>query len=192
MSNRTQPNRNLNILSYPKLLSLKEPSGTQGQNDYIWSLAPFPEDPRLLATSDSDGYITIWDLNQCQDINPSRKLNEHEPIEQKCEPHDHWRASEKSVRSIAGLDIVNSNRSRQLVSAGDDGRLVVWPLTVDNKLDRQKTSAKEQGIYTGQEIYKSDNKLNSIDMRKNNQTGEIMIVSGGDDFKVKLHRLPSP
>ncbi len=183
-----QHNRSLKFLSSPKLLLLKEPSGRQGQNDYIWSVAFVPKtNQKLLTTSDSDGYITIWDLDQCQDnINPPSKLNEHEPIEQKCEPHDRWRAAETSVRSLAFAP----HDDRQLVSAGDDGRVVIWPLTVDHKLDLQDNSvkcSKEQGICSGREIYNSPNKLNSVDVQKK---GVTMIVSGGDDFKVRLHRLP--
>lgn len=184
LEKRPQPESlpNLMVKSSPRLLSLKKPSGGQRQNDYIWSLAFVPQNPSLLATSDSDGYITIWDLEKCQDINPSSQLDEHDPIEQKCEPRDYWRAAEKSVRSLA-FDLVSGN-DRQLVSADDDGRVVIWPLTFEHKLDRQKTKVSNQGIYTTeQEFYPSSKKLNSVQMKKN------IIVSGGDDFQVKLCRL---
>jgi hypothetical protein len=159
--------------SRPRRVALQELSGRQGQNDYIWGIAFAPGARKLLASSDSDGYITIWNLDQCQDINTTSQLDE--PITQKCVVHDRWSAAKMSVRSIAfDLD------SRKLVSAGDDGRVIVWPLTPDGKLDRQKA-------VNGWEIYKSPKKLNSIDLTKDNQG--TTIVSGGDDFQVKLHRL---
>ncbi len=158
--------------SRPIRISVQVGSG-QGQNDYIWGLAFVPGSPELLATSDSDGYITIWDLDKCQVIKTTRQPDE--PVEQKCAVRDRWRAAERSVRSI-----VFSEDGRELVSAGDDGRVVVWPLTFQKQLDRQTA-------VNGQEIYTSPDKLNSIDLTKDTQG--TTIVSGGDDFQVRLHRL---
>lgn len=161
----TKPNPNRRRLSAPEL--------NGGDGEFIWSLAFAPGSSKLLATSDSDGYITIWDLDKCQVINTTSQQDE--PIEQKCEMRDRWRAAEMSVRSIAfDLD------GRKLVSGGDDGRVVDWPLTPQSKLDRQTA-------VNGRIIDKSPKKLNSIDLTKDNQG--TMIVSGGDDFQVKLHRL---
>lgn len=158
---------------YPRQFSVIVPNLPYGDNDFIWSLAFAPKPSKLLATADSHGYITILDLEQCQINNIPRQLDE--PINQECAVvRDRWQAAKTAVRSIAfNLD------GSELVSAGDDGRVVTWPLTSD-KLDRQKA-------VNGQPIYKSSKKINSIAMTKDNQG--TMIVSGGDDFQVKLHRM---
>lgn len=66
-----------------------------------------------------------------------------------------------------------------LVSGGDDGRVVLWYLTPEHKLDKIKAAE-------GKTIYQSSKKINSIDLKTNQGT---MIVSGGEDFQVKLHRI---
>lgn len=144
-----------------------------GREDYIWGLAFVPNSAeKILATSDSAGFITIWNLNQCQILknpNPQEKFNELN-----CSPLDRWSASKTSVRSLSF-----SEDGNLLVSGGDDGRVVVWYLTPEHKLD--KTKATE-----GKTIYQSSKKINSIDLKTNQET---MIVSGGEDFQVKLHRI---
>lgn len=144
-----------------------------GREDYIWGLAFVPNSAeKILATSDSAGFITIWNLNQCQTLknpNPQEKFNELN-----CSPLDRWSASKTSVRSLSF-----SEDGNLLVSGGDDGRVVVWYLTPEHKLD--KTKATE-----GKTIYQSSKKINSIDLKTNQET---MIVSGGEDFQVKLHRI---
>lgn len=165
-----------NLNSRPRRLSLQELSGGQGQNDYIWSIAFLPGPRKLLTTSDSDGYITIWNLDECQNTNTASQPDE--PIEQKCSLHARWLAAEKSVEK-AVRSIAFDADGRRLVSAGDDGRIVVWSLTPEGKLDQ--TAVK------GQPIFRSSGKINSIALLEVSQG--TMIVSGGDDFQVKLHRL---
>ena len=153
--------------------SLEKLDPLVGHEDYIWGLAFVPNSAeKILATSDSAGFITIWNLNQCQTIknpNPLEKVNELN-----CSPLDRWPASKTSVRSLAFSD-----DGGLLVSGGDDGRVIVWYLTPEHKLD--KTKAAE-----GKTIYQSSKKINSIDLKTNQGT---MIVSGSEDFQVKLHRI---
>jgi len=163
--NPTKPTTSLTRLLAPEL------NGNDG--DFIWSVAFAPKS-HILATSDSDGYITIWDLNHCPAINTEQQ---HEPIDQKCEPRDRWRAAKVSVRSLA-FYLDGSN----LVSAGDDGKIIVWPLTPQSKLDR--TTA-----INGWVVYESSSKINTIALTKD--VRGTMVVSGSDDFQVKLHRLKS-
>ncbi len=69
-----------------------------------------------------------------------------------------------------------------LVSAGDDGKIVLWPLTPENKFDR-KTAPNGRGIYEspdGSVIY-------TIALKKDSLPG-TMIVSGDGNSQVKLHR----
>ncbi|WP_392533601.1 hypothetical protein [Nostoc sp. C117] len=168
--NPTKLNNKLPSLSVQTLEKLDPLVGLE---DYIWGLAFVPDSTgKILATSDSAGFITIWNLNQCQTIknpNPQIQINELN-----CPPIDRWSASKTSVRTLAFSDDGNL-----LVSGGDDGRVVVWYLTPEHKLD--KTKAAE-----GQTIFQSSKKINSIDLKTNQGT---MIVSGGEDFQVKLHRI---
>ncbi|PHM11834.1 hypothetical protein [Nostoc sp. 'Peltigera malacea cyanobiont' DB3992] len=168
--NQTQSDKQSPTLSVQNLEKLDP---LVGPEDYIWGLAFVPDSTgKILATSDSAGFITIWDLNQCQTIknpNPLEKVNELN-----CSQLDRWSASKTSVRTLAFSD-----DGSLLVSGGDDGRVLVWYLTPEHKLD--KTKAAE-----GKQIYKSSKKINSIDLKTNQGT---MIVSGDEDFQVKLHRI---
>lgn len=133
-----------------------------GDNDYVWSVA-FAPGSHILATSDNNGYIAIWDLDQCRVVNKD------------CKFLDRWQAAQTDVYSIT----FNSD-GHKLISADGDGHIVVWSLTSDKKLNRE-TSA------LGQVIYPGASKINSIAEIENNQG--TMVVSGGDDFLVRLHRL---
>lgn len=162
-------NKNITLLdltepnSRQRRFSVKVPNRSFGQDDYVWSLDFAPNRSNLLATADSDGYITIFDLDQCQINNTPTQSNE--PINQECVKVDQWQAGKSAVRSLAFTE-----NGSKLVSAGDDGRVVVWPLTSESKLDRETA-------VNGREIYKSPNTINSIDV---NKQGTI-IVSGGKD-----------
>jgi WD40 repeat protein len=144
-----------------------------GSGDYIWGLAFAPNAPSILATADSDGYITIWDLTSCtkgQKVDGISELN--------CQPagiKHRWKASQKAIRSIAF-----SEDGKLLVSGGDDGRLMAWWLTPEYKVDVLKGAV-------GKEIYHSDRKINSIDLKTIDRG--IAIISGSEDFQVKLHQL---
>ncbi|MEH2071776.1 MAG: hypothetical protein V7K47_27100 [Nostoc sp.] len=168
--NSNQTNKKFPGLSVQNLEKLDE---RVGREDYIWALAFVPNSAeKILATSDSAGYITIWNLNRCQTLknpNPQVQVNELN-----CPTLDRWSASKTSVRSLAF-----SEDGNLLVSGGDDGRVVVWYLTPDHKLDKAKAAE-------GKTIYQSSKKINSIDLKTNQGT---MIVSGSEDFQVKLHRI---
>lgn len=144
---------------------------SEGQEDYVWGLAFAPNsnspDNKILATSDSLGFITIWDLKQC---NPTRI--EQDTNDLNCKPLARWQDESKSdVRSLAF-----SGDSSYLVSGGDDGRVVVWYLKDDYTLDKTKSP-------NGKAIYKSDKKINSIDVKNN------FVISGSEDYQVRLDRI---
>lgn len=157
----------------PRQLSLSQSQGdlarllNRGDGDYVWSVAFAPKS-HILATSDSDGFIAIWNLDRCQ--------NNTQGQEDKCNPSDHWRVkAQNSVRSIAFDTDGNS-----LVSGGDDGQIVVWPLTSDKKLDKVKA-------VNGIVINEGHSQINSIAVTKDVQ-GPI-VVSGNNDSQVKVYRL---
>ncbi|BAZ83583.1 hypothetical protein PN497_03650 [Sphaerospermopsis kisseleviana CS-549] len=164
--NPNQPDNQLQNLSMQKL----EGRSSTGRTDYIWSVdfVPKPQGKeKILATADSAGYITIWDLNQCQTVTNASPQNPI--IEVNCQPLDNWQVSKMPVRTLKF-----SEDGRLLVSGGDDGKVIVWYLTPAYQLDKTKAAK-------GQTIYQSSKRINSVDLKDN------MIVSGGEDFQVKLH-----
>ncbi|GAA6619791.1 hypothetical protein [Scytonema sp. NUACC26] len=143
--------------------SVTVPGFGRGDNDYIWGLAFAPQAPGLLATADSNGYITILDL-KCQ---MNRNKSQSEEISQDC-VRDRWEVGKQGVRSIAFAP-----DSHQLVSAGDNGRVVAWLLTNEGK--------REVSAFNGREIKRLNNqKLNSIDVNSENTT----IITGGENCQV--------
>jgi WD40 repeat protein len=170
-SNQPQTKKQSPRLAVQKLEKLDARSGRE---DYIWGLAFVPNSSeKILATSDSAGYITIWNLNQCQTLpNPQNKISELN-----CTTLDRWSASKLSVRSLAFNEDGNL-----LVSAGDDGKVMMWYLTPEHKLDKIKAA-------TGEIIYQSNNKINTIALKTINQTSAI-VTGSSEDFQVKLHSHP--
>ena len=146
---------------------LKVPYREGGQDDYIFSIDTAQLRPYLLATGDKQGYITLWNMRKC--------LVDKQP----CEIIDQWSNGHgtKPVRSVA-----LSNGGCYLASAGDDGRMMLWPLT--------KEGARSEKFLTGKEIARSlsGKTINSIDI--NVLEDRIYIVSGSDDTQVRAKRMP--
>lgn len=141
-----------------------------GQENYISSLAIANDKPNLMAVADNQGYITLWDLNECL-------INENLP----CQKLDEWRGglSGEAVRSVS-----LSANGCYLVSAGDDKRLVLWPLSIDGR-----RAAK---FLDGEVLERYAKKLNSVDLKLVGKE-DILIITGGDDNQVRLRhttRLP--
>jgi WD40 repeat protein len=154
----------------PSLLSMPAVSGGGGANADFWSLDVAPNN--TLAAADSDGYITLWNLNRCQQIHATGKSWQQLP-ERTCELRDRWKASQLDVKSIKFTP-----DGQWLVSAGNDGRIVAWKLTDTQKHD---SSQKEKLIAT------LACKVTSIDVTTNSQG--TWIVSGAEDYQVRLHHL---
>jgi WD40 repeat protein len=156
----------------PRVLEQKARDG-QGttKDNYIHSIAFAPGSPNLLATSDSFGFIKIWDLKQCLTNAASKQQTQENCVEQL----DSWDAgSGVAVRSIA---FVNFNRDDggKLVSAGDDKRVMLWYLTPEGKLDKK--------ISKGKTIDQNSKEFSAID----SADSKSKVVSGGVDHQVKLH-----
>lgn len=196
-------------------LVLSDKLNSNRQNNTYFDVAFLPNNSNLFATADSGGFITIWDLNQCQAIKNSsvnttndlgfainsnltvKELNQ--PATYQCQERDRWQASSQAIRSI---DFSLSQDGRLLLaSAGNQGQVVLWTLTSEGELvDRQATVTNEK-IYQSpdkhkaQSIYSTDSNqaIRSIKLilgKKRN-----VIVSGGEDrqngyFQVKLHSIP--
>ncbi|MDB9379308.1 WD40 repeat domain-containing protein, partial [Nodularia sphaerocarpa] len=171
--NPSQPDNQLRDLSLQTLARLDQRTGV---TDFIWGVAFAPKSrEKILATSDSAGYITIWNLNQCKTVKNDSLQNAITEVN--CPQLDRWPASEKSS---AVNTLKFSEDGRLLVSGGDDGRVMLWDLTTEYKLDQEKAGK-------GKTIYTSSKAIKSVDVKIKGQ--ENMIVSGGEDFQVKLHRV---
>lgn len=155
--------------SQPRQLKLSEDAQNRGENDFFWDVS-FAPNSSLLAASDSDGYITIWNLSQCQKL--PENLPEKELPQQSCVQLARWQASKTSVRSI----LFTTDR-RWLVSAGDDGRILAWRLT---------TKGTPEPTQKPKRIATVDSRITSLDAIATKKG--VWIASGSDDARVRLYR----
>ena len=148
-----------------RTLPLPYPKG--GQDDYIYSLATAQGRPYLLATADNQGTIMLWDLRQCLSGNGE------------CEVLDTWSQGHggKPVRSVA-----LTPEGCYLASAGDDGRVMLWPLTSPTAKGRRSPKFRE-----GKEIVRLPTKINSVDLIA--VKSNILVTSGDDNSRVRLDRV---
>jgi len=136
-----------------------------GQDDYILSLSTAEYKPTLMAAADSQGYITLFDVSECL-------VNEVD-----CKVLDQWSTGHggKPVRSLA-----LSANACYLSSGGDDGRIMLWPLTPEGKRVPSVLGGKEIGTSFGRA-----GKINSVDIKLVNRN--VYVVSGSDDTQVRLN-----
>ncbi len=138
-----------------------------GQDDYITSLATAEARPNWVAIADNRGWLSVVDLEPCLRGGDA------------CRVIDRWRgnAEGQSLRAIA-----LTRQGCYLASAGDDGRVVLWPL-VDGRRDGR--------FAAGEVIAHHRTKLNGVDVRI--QGDRAWLVSGADDSRVRLyrHKLPT-
>ena len=155
--------------SKPLQLRLSDRVQNRGENDFFWDVSFAPNSP-ILAASDSDGYITFWNLDRCQKI--PQKWTKKQLPQASCTQLARWQASETSVRSI----LFTTDR-RWLVSAGDDGQILAWRLTAEGIPDLKQKPKRIAAV---------DNKITSLDAITKEQG--VWIVSGSDDARVRLYR----
>jgi WD40 repeat protein len=157
------------------------------QYNYITSLATHEEIddtnlPNLLASADTEGYITLWNLDkirQCIEQSPGRgetlNCSENTMIEQ-------WNNGHKlePVRTVA-----LSQNGCYLASTGDDGRVMLWSLNPDGTRENEKGKVVAQfpGI-----------RLNSVDIKTFDD--EIRLTFDGENHhvnikKIKIKKMPN-
>lgn len=152
-----------------------------GQQHYITSLATAG---KILASADNKGYITLWNMDRSQcpinsstfitndkDI-PGRRLGN---IECKIEPVvlEQWRDGhdKQPVRSVA-----LTQNGCYLASAGDDGRVMLWPLSQGRRLPQKGIVLAE---YPGV-------RLNSVDIKTSGDY--VLVTSDAEQYQVRLYR----
>ena len=155
--------------SQPRQLKLSEDVQNRGENDFFWDVN-FAPNSNIIAASDSDGYITLWNLNQCQEV--SNKLSEEELPQTSCVELARWQASKTSVRSI----LFTPDR-RWLVSAGDDGQILAWRLTKKGTPEPTQKPKRIANVHS---------KITSLDAIATDRG--VWIASGSDDAEVRLYR----
>jgi WD40 repeat protein len=171
----------------PQQLKLTDPTQNRGDNDFIWAVNFAPRMP-ILAAADSDGYVTLWDLDKCTKMTSAKtperasakgleKVPEKAPIVKQipqisCKQRSRWKASETSVRKI-----LFTPDQRWLVSAGDNGQITAWPLTANTTLDSTRQPKR---------IASLPSRVTSLDLITNDQG--IWIASGSEDAQVRFHR----
>ncbi len=143
------------------------PYRTGGQDEYITSLATAEEKPFFLATADDRGYISLWNLRDCVQ-------NEGLP----CQILERWQTHQNQpIRSLALTD-----DGCYLASTGDNGQVMLWSL--------QRSGERSTQNLSGQEIIRLRSALNSLDLIA--IKSDLVIVTGGDDYQVRLHRVKRP
>jgi WD40 repeat protein len=151
---------NLEVWNWKQDKTFKMPYKPAGsQQDYIVSLAGAEYNPNRLATADTQGRITLWDMQPCLE-------NKGE-----CAVIDQWPDGHgsKSVRSVA-----LSGDGCYLASGGDDGRVMLWPLTKEGKRE----------LPTGKPVRSAGYKFNSVDVKVVKK--KILVLSGDDHKRVRL------
>jgi WD40 repeat protein len=157
-------------------LNLGDDVQNRGENDFFWDVN-FAPSTSILAASDSDGFITIWNLNQCQSGFQGEMKVVNSKIDQlpqqTCQQLVRWRASQRAIRKIRF-----TADQQWLVSAGDDGQIKAWPLNAEKIPDlTQKPKV----------IASLPSRVTSLDLITNDQG--IWIASASEDTQVRLHRL---
>ncbi|PZD71724.1 hypothetical protein C1752_04557 [Acaryochloris thomasi RCC1774] len=156
--------------SQPRQL-LAEPAQNRGENDFFWDATFAPQAP-ILAASDSDGYITLWDMSRCTNLPKSKETAAGLLPQQSCTQQSRWQAAETSVRQIQFTP-----DQRWLVSAGDDGQITAWPITSTMTLDSTRKPKR---------IAILPNRVTSLDLIANEQG--MWVASGSEDTQVRFHR----
>ncbi|ACK70385.1 WD-40 repeat protein [Gloeothece citriformis PCC 7424] len=152
--------------SLPQFRRLEYPNGSH--NDYIYSISVVNN---LLATADTQGNIKLWDLNQCQNWGDER-VN--------CQVLDEWQMKYSNGEIMPVRSVKLSEDQRYLIAAGDDGKIVLWPLTAQG--------SRQPEFINGKTIANYSKGINSIDVKPGVE--RLLIVSGSQDNQVRLNVYP--
>jgi WD40 repeat protein len=155
------------------------PYNSGGSEAYIMGLARAESQPNRLAVADNQGQISLWDVGQClAPVSPKPLGSEPivgarpAPTSGDCKPIESWPGHGGAAVNAVSL----SGDGCYLASAGDDGKVRLWPLT------SRGTRRSEQ--VNGQVLSESSQRFNSVDLIQ--RRDRLFIASGGDDHRVRL------
>lgn len=165
------------------------------QQQYIGSIATMNS---TLATADNQGYLSLWDLSKrsckaSQSQNPQKDGSKQSKSPQKgvtlftrsqfCDLPllNQWQDGHqtKPVRSVAF-----TNNGCYLASAGDDGRVMIWPLTT---LGRRVAESEESKTKTSIQVAQLNTRLNSVDAIVNQN--KLLVASDDYNNQIRFYRL---
>ncbi|MDB9526508.1 hypothetical protein PN498_10950 [Oscillatoria sp. CS-180] len=162
-------------------------------NSYLTNIDFASQNPRLMATADSLGIITVWDLQQLRRCMPTAKANPRATQDQHrnqlkvlrtvdCPTSEtilaQWQAGRQGsvIREIAF-----DKTGCYLASTGDDGRISVWPLTSEGALTESPRRARiDIATFPNQP-------LNSVDIHRT-QANVLLVAADTPGHRVQLYR----
>lgn len=176
-----------------------------GQYNYINSLA-VNESNSLMVTADNRGFITTWNLDklrQCvqRQQNSTRKLDREQQIQHNLEISNRKPESDSFGNKFEDLECGEDVRIQQwqtgqdgqsvrsvalsadgcyLATAGDDGRVALWPMTMNGQL----VNEFPHGITLNSP---SSSPLKTVDI-KQPTTDYILVVSDAPGYRVAAYR----
>lgn len=142
-------------------------------NDYIYSVVTAA--PNLLIAADTQGFITIWDLNQCP-LTPQGNAYD-------CVRLDRWRLTNTNdVRiPVRAIDLVQTDDEfYYMAAASDDGSVRLWRLRPDGRRDPDFTKDRERGLVMARYL----TPIKTLDLILRQQ--RLLAVSGADDTHVRI------
>lgn len=148
-------------------------------NQYILDIATATNKPNLLVAADNQGRMSLWDVSNCLPTVESNRETTGDGLltEQPCELIDDWLTGHGGlpVRSVA-----LSDDGCYLTSGGDDGRVMLWPLTSKG---RRRSDAQE-----GQRLREFRRPVTAVDVL---QTPKRLLVAYGlENGTVKVRSRP--
>lgn len=157
-----------------------------GKDDYIFSVSMADEQPTRLATADNQGWITIWNLENCLE---GENTGSPHLRDRPCEIVDQWQTGhdQQAVQSVSLTE-----DGCYLASGGEDGWVRLWPLN----LNGSRATQYAQGV----EIAKSNVKYEKQDgVRRKVYPAmlqvqamltkeDVLIASGSEDTQVRVKK----
>lgn len=156
---------------------------------YLTSLDAALDAP-VLASADSHGWITLWDTDQLSTcMEQQRAFTDRDAygnlyidldIARDCSTAiaDQWLAGEQgqAVRAVS-----LSNDGCYLASTGDDGRVILWPLTSALQRDPEVAAGIVLRAFAG-------SLLNAIDIHYEPASNAVLVASDIPDNRVQVYR----